>query len=166
MSTPQLSFSSSVSVLVFFLVFLSFSVSCFGENKEGYSTSDSNLESNQFEGFGIFLSTNKSTYGIGEPIVIKLKVFNYSNKSIILHFRSSQRFDFSILKGKEEIWRWSKDKFFAQVLGEVALEPGKIIVYEEKFEGKLEAGYYKVIGSIIAENRPLTATLTIAIKGE
>jgi len=110
------------------------------------------------------LSTNKSTYIAGEPITIELKAFNYSNEKVTFHFHSSQRYDFSILKGKEEIWRWSEDRFFAQVLGEVVLEPGKMIVYKEKFKGKLEAGYYKVTGSITAENRPLTATLTVVIK--
>jgi len=50
----------------------------------------------QFEGFGISLSANKSSYSINEPIIIKLKVFNYGNEEVTFHFRSSQRFDFSI----------------------------------------------------------------------
>ena len=157
-------FSGKILILAFFLTFVSFSVIYFGEGKRGYSMSNSSFGSSQLEGFGVFLSTNKSTYITGEPITIELKAFNYSNERVTFHFRSSQRYDFSILKGKEEIWRWSEDRFFAQVLGEVVLDPGKMIVYKEKFKGKLEAGYYKVTGSITAENRPLTATLTVVIK--
>lgn len=118
----------------------------------------------QFEGFGISLSTDKSIYSINEPIIIKLKVFNYGNEEVTFHFRSSQRYDFSIFKGEEEISRWSKNKFFLQVLGEIVLEPEEIIVYEKKFEAKLEAGSYKVIGELTAEDKPLAASLTITIK--
>jgi len=156
-------------VLVFLFGFVFFSVGWFWKTEGVYSMSNLNVKpidisSNQLEGFGIILSTNKGTYTIGEPILIKLKIFNRSSKEIIFHFRSSQRFDFSIFKGEKEIWQWSKDKFFAQVLGELILEPDKIIVYEEKFEDELEIGSYQISGELTAEGKPLRATLAITVK--
>lgn len=51
------------------------------------------ISPNQFEGFGVSLATNKSTYSVSEPIIIKLKVFNHNSEEISFHFRSSQRSD-------------------------------------------------------------------------
>lgn len=155
--------------LVFLFTFVLCSSDYFWKVEGGYAMSGSNpklteTSLNQLEGFGILLSTDKNTYSIGEPIIIKLKIFNFGSEEVIFYFRNAQRFDFSILKEEEEIWQWSKNKFFTQVLGEVVLEPGKVIIYEEKFEEGLEAGYYKVIGKITSENRPLTAILTIYMR--
>lgn len=156
-------------ILAFLFTFILFSLESFWKTEGACSMQNSNLKpikisSNQFEGVGIILSTNKGTYSKGEPIIIKLKIFNCSDEEIVFHFRSSQRFDFSILKEKEEIWRWSKDRFFAQVLGKVILEQDKIIIYEEKFEAELKAGSYQVMGKLTSKNRPLKATLTITVK--
>ncbi len=152
-------------VLVFTLI--SFPLGFLWETKEGYSMSSSNSESEEissnFEGFGVSLSTDKNTYSVGEAIIITLKAFNYDTQQVSFLFRSSQRFDFFILKGEEKFWQWSEDKFFAQVLGEVILEPKKIIIYQEKFSKKIEAGYYNLIGKITADDKPLTASFTIRV---
>lgn len=70
--------------LILTLIFLSgFILSPLGylwTTEEGYSMPNLNLKAgkispNQFEGFGVSLVTNKSTYSVSEPIIIKVKVF-------------------------------------------------------------------------------------------
>ena len=60
--------------------------------------------------YGISMMTGKMNYSVGEPIVMTLKVFNYTEEEMIFHFNTSQRYDF-IIEDEEgnEIWRWSQD---------------------------------------------------------
>ena len=46
--------------------------------------------------YGISMSTGKMNYSVGEPIVMTLKVFNYTEEEMIFHFNTSQRYDFII----------------------------------------------------------------------
>ncbi len=116
--------------------------------------------------YGIFLSTDKRSYSIGEPIKVTLKIFNDTEEEDVLHFNTSQRYDFIMEDEKgEEIWRWSEDKIFAMVLGEENIEPtNPELIYTEKFTNKLALGYYKITGVLVVQGRPISANLVIVIK--
>jgi len=116
--------------------------------------------------YGISMSTGKMNYSVGEPIVMTLKVFNYTEEEMIFHFNTSQRYDFIIEdKEGEEIWRWSKDKMFAMVLGEEALGPHNPEVnYSAECKSKLSPGYYKVTGILVAQDRPMSGNVIIIVK--
>ncbi|HAJ32397.1 MAG TPA: hypothetical protein DCK79_03385 [Candidatus Atribacteria bacterium] len=116
--------------------------------------------------YGISMSTDKISYSVGEPIVMTLKIFNYTEEEITFHFNTSQRYDF-IIEDEEgnEIWRWSQDKMFAMVLGEETLGPTSTeVIYTAKYKDKLSPGYYEVTGIFVVQDRPMSANIIIIVK--
>jgi len=116
--------------------------------------------------YGISMSTDKMSYSLGEPIKMTLKIFNYTEEDITLHFNTSQRYDF-IIEDEEgsKIWRWSQDMMFAMVLGEETLEPNNPeATYIIEYKGELIPGYYKVTGIFVANNRPMSGNIIIKVK--
>ena len=84
----------------------------------------------------------------------------------MLFLRPSQRYDF-IIEDEEgnEVWRWSKDRMFAMVLGEEILGPhNPEVIYTEEYKSKLSIGYYKVIGFFVARDRPMSGSIIIEVK--
>ena len=116
--------------------------------------------------YGISMSTDKMNYSVGEPIIITLKIFNYTEEDIAFHFNTSQRYDFIIEDEKgNEIWCWSKERMFAMVLGEETLGPtNPEIIYTVEYKGKLNPGYYKATGIFIAKDRPMSGGIIIEVK--
>jgi len=116
--------------------------------------------------YGISMSTDKMSYSVGEPVIMTLKIFNYTKEDIAFHFNTSQRYDF-IIEDEEgnEVWRWSKDRMFAMVLGEETLGPTTPeIIYTLKYQGKLSSGYYKITGVFVARDRPMSGSIIIEVK--
>ena len=116
--------------------------------------------------YGISMSTGKMNYSVGEPIVMTLKVFNYTEEEMIFHFNTSQRYDFIIEDEEgEEIWRWSQDMMFAMVLGEETLGPTNTeFIYTTKYRDKLSPGYYKITGIFVVQDRPMSGNIIIMVK--
>ena len=117
-------------------------------------------------GVGISVSTDRTTYAVGEPIVITLKVFNHTGEEITFNFSSSKRYDFVIEDDDgNELWRWSEARMFLMVLGEDVLGPGKEeTTYTEKYEGELEQGDYKITGTFEARERPMSGSVSMVVK--
>ena len=116
--------------------------------------------------YGISITTDKISYSIGEPIKMTLKILNYTEEDIAFHFNTSQRYDF-ITEDEDgnEIWRWSKDKMFAMVLGEEIIGPyNPEIIYTAEYNDRLSPGYYKVTGILVARDRPLSGIIIIKVK--
>jgi len=116
--------------------------------------------------YGIFVATDKINYFIGEPIIITLKIFNYTEEDIFFRFNTAQRYDFIIEDEKgNEVWRWSERRMFAQMLGEEILGPTNTeIIYTVKYKGKLSPGYYKITGIFVAKDRPMSGSIIIEVK--
>jgi len=107
--------------------------------------------------------TNKDEYSAGETIQVSITIINKSSAPFKLFFTSAQRYDFIILKEDQEIWRWSKDKQFAMVLGFMNLEPGDQRTYAEEWKPINEPpGEYKLVG-VLTSRPPLNATCTFRI---
>ena len=116
--------------------------------------------------YGISITTDKMSYSVGEPIVMTLKIFNYTKEDINFHFNTSQRYDF-IIEDEEgsEIWRWSQDMMFAMVLGEETLGPTNTeITYTAEYKDKLSSGYCKVTGIFVARDRPMSGSIITEVK--
>jgi len=116
--------------------------------------------------YGISMSTDKMSYSVGEPIIIALKIFNYTEEEINFHFNTGQRYDF-IIEDEEgsKIWRWSEDKMFTMVLGEETLGPtNPEVIYTAEYRGKLSSGYYKVTGIFVVQDRPMSGNVIIIMK--
>ena len=116
--------------------------------------------------YGISMMTDKMSYSVREPIIITLKIFNYTEEEITFHFNTSQRYDF-IIEDEEgsKIWRWSEDKMFTMVLGEEILGPtNPEVIYTAGYREKLSPGYYKVTGIFVAKDRPMSGNVIIMVQ--
>lgn len=116
--------------------------------------------------YGISIMTEKLGYAPGEPVTMMLKVFNRTGEEVTFHFNTAQRYDFVIKDEEEnEVWRWSKDRMFATVLGEETLGPDNPeAIYTAQYKGKLSPGSYKITGILVAVNRPMAGSITITVK--
>jgi len=116
--------------------------------------------------YGISMSTEKMSYSIGESIKMTLKIFNYTQEDIVFHFNTSQRYDFIIENEKgNEVWRWSKDRMFAMMLGEEVIGPhNPEVIYTAEYRDKFSPGYYKIIGVFVAQDRPTSGSIIIEVK--
>ena len=113
--------------------------------------------------YGISIMTDKLGYAPGEPVTMVLKVFNRTDDEVTFHFNTTQRYDFVIKDEEEnEVWRWSKDRMFATMLGEETLGPDNPdATYTAQYKGKLSPGSYKITGILVAVNRPMAGSVTI-----
>ena len=59
-----------------------------------------------------------------------LQVTNTTTAPVALEFSSGQTFDFVVLDGEREIWRWSADRMFTQALRAETLAAGETRSYE------------------------------------
>jgi len=115
---------------------------------------------------GISMMTDKMSYSVDVPIIMTLKIFNYTEEEITFHFNTGQRYDF-IIEDEEgsKIWRWSEDKMFTMVLGEEILVPtNPEVIYTAEYKGKLSSGYYKVTGILVAKDRTMSGNVVIIVK--
>jgi Intracellular proteinase inhibitor len=114
----------------------------------------------------LLLKADKSTYAPGEPITLTLEVPNRGPHPVTLHFRSDQRYDIVIRDSQgREVWRWSAEQMFAQVLGEEILPPGSAaLTYGVTLRERLAPGRYTVVGIIPAEGGPISASLDLTIR--
>lgn len=99
----------------------------------------------------IQVGTDKEIYQKGEPVVLFLTIA--ASEPTTLYYRTSQRFDFMVADADgEQLWRWSADRAFLQVLGQEELEPGMEFAYQEvwrqvgSWESQVSPGVYTVTG--------------------
>lgn len=100
-------------------------------------------------GLFIVLSVDKDVYNPGQSISFSLTKINLSNKTIVLNYNTSQRYDFKLsYPSGRTLWRWSDDKAFTQVVGKVSLTPGQVVRYTDKFTlpSSVQDGVYHVFG--------------------
>lgn len=102
------------------------------------------------------LETSSDTVAAGQPLGLKLLVSNRASQPIRLHFRSGQTHEFTAFspgtdagptQSLPEIWRWSSDRAFIQVVQNYDLQPGETLTYEVTWDGVSDSGE-KVTGSV------------------
>ena len=102
----------------------------------------------------VVVETDKKEYIAGQDIQMFITVLNNKKELVTLEFKTSQRYDFIVLKNSQEIWRWSGDKAFAMVLGSLALKPNEKITYSETWKPTITIpGDYQLIGVITSHPR-------------
>lgn len=107
----------------------------------------------------ISLTTDRVSYRPGEPVGMTLRVANDSDREVTLRFSSGQRYDFAIRDDRDvEVWRWSEDRGFVQMLGEERLPGGDELVYREEFLGRLEPGTYELVGTLTSSDQAASAS--------
>ena len=87
-----------------------------------------------FEGpVGIDLTTYGVFHRPGGPVSLTITVA--ASEPITLYYRTAQRYDIVITDQEgAEVWRWSKDKGFGQVLEEVSLEENELLTFNESWD--------------------------------
>jgi hypothetical protein len=115
---------------------------------------------------GLVLRATKGVYAQGEPLELTLEVVNRSQRPITLGFRTAQRYDLLIQDAQgQEVWRWSAERMFAQMLGQEVLSPnGGKLTYHAVVREKIPRGSYTVIGVVPAVDARLSARLGITIQ--
>ncbi len=94
--------------------------------------------------------TNKRTYALGENVTITLVKTNRSNRNITLRYNTAQRYDFVARRAatQEEIWRWSRGRFFAQRVADITLRPGQSQVFRVTWDQRNNQGRQIAAGNI------------------
>ncbi len=112
-------------------------------------------------------SIARSNYAIGEAIELTLTVRNSGGEPLAITFSSGQRYDLLVRRPRgDEIWRWSHDKAFIQVLQTVTLKAGETISFrvawdQRDLQGRrVDPGTYEVVAIFFgrlegAEKRPV-----------
>jgi hypothetical protein len=88
----------------------------------------------EFEGpVGIDLTTYGAFHDQGEDI--RFTILVAASEPITLYYRTTQRYDIVIADSEgNEVWRWSKDKAFGEVLEQVDLEEDEILTFDETWD--------------------------------
>jgi hypothetical protein len=101
-------------------------------------------------------SAARTTFAVGQPVVLVLRVRNTSEAARTLELPSAQPYDFAVFAEGGEVWRWSRGRMFAQMLTELRFEPGEEKVWREKLGPSagaatpLSPGRYRAEGSLRA----------------
>lgn len=80
---------------------------------------------------------------------VTLQLINIGDSDLKLIFPTPQIFDFKILKGNEEVYRWSSDRFFIQVIRTVGLRPRETLGQTLTWVVDLSPGTYNIVGSTL-----------------
>jgi hypothetical protein len=106
-----------------------------------------------FEGpVGIGLTTYGAFFGEGKPVQLTITVA--ASESVTLYYRTAQRYDILVTDQEgQEVWRWSKDKAFGEVLGEETLEENELLTFNESWDQRDNDGQ-----PVPAANYTVTAT--------
>ena len=112
----------------------------------------------------------------GEPLPMTLSITNGSDSQIERTYNSGQRYDFVLLDGTgTEVWRWSHDMAFIEIILQETLDPGEKVTYREVWNQQtnggeqVEPGIYELRAFDVGCGKPpirqcfLERTLTLEI---
>jgi hypothetical protein len=114
----------------------------------------------------LLLTSSKAVYAEGEPVELTLQVVNRGPRPVTLQFRDAQRYDFLIQNAQgQEVWRWSANQMFAQILGQETLSSdGGELTYRVVARATLRRGSYTVTGVVPAMDAQMSARLEVTIQ--
>ncbi|MCL5985350.1 MAG: BsuPI-related putative proteinase inhibitor [Actinobacteria bacterium] len=86
------------------------------------------------------------------PVILELRIENRSAEVRKLTFSTAQKYDFWVLDPSgEEVWRWSHDKSFLQIVEELQIPAGAKLAFIESFDViDMSSGRYTAYGEILA----------------
>lgn len=118
------------------------------------------------------LSTDRMLYRRDQPVRITLIKTNIGAQPITLTYRTAQRFDFFVRRGRTGpvIWQWSADRVFAQVIERIVLQPSQSQVFRAVWDQRgndglhVGTGIFTITGENVAEElRSRTISVRIRI---
>ena len=109
-------------------------------------------------GSPLLASVRATTFG-SDSAVFSLQVTNTRTTPLTLNFNSGQQFDFVVLRGTQEVWRYSGEMMFTQALQSETLAPGETETYTATWSPLPgSAGEYTVRALLTARNAPVEQT--------
>lgn len=110
-------------------------------------------------------SIAKKAFDPGEAVEVALAVRNTGSSPAPVTFSSGQRYDLVIRRPRgDEVWRWSHDKAFIQVVQTVTLKPGEALPFrvawdQRDLQGRrVDPGTYEAVavfmGRVEGADRP------------
>lgn len=91
----------------------------------------------------------------GEAVEVTIAVKNVGGGPAAITFPSGQRYDLAVRRPRgDEVWRWSHDKAFIQVIQTVTLKPGEALSFKVAWDQRdlqgrrVDPGTYEVIAII------------------
>lgn len=105
----------------------------------------------------------------GQKIALRLTVTNRSPQEVKLFFNSGRKYDFTVTRGEEEVWRWSHGRAFTMAITQITLKPGESRTFEDSWEQKdnddkrVPEGAYTVTGIVTARPEIRAAPVDIRI---
>jgi hypothetical protein len=104
------------------------------------------------DGSPVLASVKAATFG-ADSAVFSLQVTNTASGPLPLSFSSGQEFDFIVLRGGQEVWRWSGEQMFTQAFRSETLAPGETRTYTATWAPLPgTSGEYTVRGRLTARN--------------
>lgn len=94
------------------------------------------------DGFRYTLTTDRRQYSRGQTVRITFVKCNISNRTIILRYNTTQRFDIVARRGNREVWLWSSGRFFGQVQGTDTYRPGQCRTYNATWDLRNQQGNF------------------------
>ena len=87
-------------------------------------------------------------------------ITNTSNRPVELEFGTGQRYDFAVRSADGgEVWRWSRDRMFTQMVGSETIAAGGNLKYEERFPLR-GTGVFTAIAQLTSTNYPVEQRAT------
>ncbi|GFP19159.1 hypothetical protein HKBW3S03_00663 [Candidatus Hakubella thermalkaliphila] len=103
----------------------------------------------------------------GGEIRLALEVKSIGDEEDTIIFNSAQMYDFWVIDAQgQELWRWSADQAFAQVIKEVPLSPGQGMGFAETYNATgLLPGVYTLYARVNSSQLEGELTQRLEIKG-
>ena len=98
----------------------------------------------------------------GKSVRLTLRLTNVSGNATELTFPTSQQYDFWVMRGSREVWRWSDERVFTQAVEHRMIGAQETITLAEPWVAG-EPGDYVVHGEVKAEGygEDLTGELAV-----
>lgn len=122
------------------------------------------MASSQGDGFEVSVEVTPDPPRSHQPVSWRMVVFNSSGAPLTVEFSSSMRGDVALLAGEREVYRWSAEKVFAQVLRRDVIAPGESLMFETDAEPlPVEPGEYELTATLVANLQapPISKTIHV-----
>jgi hypothetical protein len=118
------------------------------------------------EGLQLIVGIDVASYPPEGAMQVHLQWLNRLESPRTLEFPTSQRYDFLILDGEGgEVYRWSAERSFLQVLGSETLHPGEEgLVWEETLMAPAAPGEYRLVARVESRDGEMEASLPFEVR--
>ncbi len=113
-------------------------------------------------------SLSKRAYAPGEPVNVTLVARNTGSAPLGIVFTSGQRYDLIVRRPRgDEVWRWSHDQAFIQVVQTTLLRPQEALAFrgawdQQDLQGRrVDPGTYELIAVFMGRTEAGRSPITL-----